>query len=552
MSPSRSLSIVALLGASLVTGALAQQPPPPPPGGPVVDVTPKLVQVALFKNGLAMLVTEVEVPAGAERLRVRPLPAPVHGTFWITTSSDQVTVPEVIAAREEVTDELPALTVPEMLLANVGREVVLVVEEGEVKGTLVSVPQDEVQLAAPDDRFSAPLGPRASVVVVKTPDGVVALERSAVKRVAFAGPELKTTWRRAREGASLLLRVKGAQPGARATISWLARGLAWAPTYRVDVSTPTDGVMAGATTIVNDLVDLEDVPVSLISGFPNLAFSGVSSPLALSGGFDAFAQELAMAGREGASRRESVMTQQAVMSNFRPGRVEVDVTPMAGETAEDLYFHELGRLTLAKGQRASVSLFQAKVAYEHVHRWEVPDLLLNEYDQYRSMRGQQEQEPPQEVWHMLRLTNPLAMPWTTAPILVARGPRPLGQDICSYTSPRGKVLVKITKALAVQADQREVEVKRSRDAERWAGNSYDRVDIRGELQLVNGKSEKITVEVTKELSGAGVKAEPAAKLEVLARGLRRPNPTNRLTWTVTLEPGQEAKLVYEYQVLVRQ
>jgi len=520
----------------------------------VVDVTPKLVQVALFKNGLAMLVTEVEVPPGAERLRVRPLPAPVHGTFWITTSSDQVTVPEVIAAREEVTDELPALTVPEMLLANVGREVVLVVEGGEVKGTLVSVPQDEVRLEAPEDRFATPLGPRASVVVVRTPDGVVALERGAVKRVAFAGAELKTTWRRAREGASLLLRVKGAQPGAKATISWLARGLAWAPTYRVDVSAPTpgDGVMSGAATIVNDLLDLDDVPVSLISGFPNLSFSGVSSPLGLSGGFDVFAQELAMAGREGSSRRESVMTQQAVMSNFRPSRTEVDVAPMPGEGAEDLYFHELGRLTLARTQRASVSLFQTKVAYEHVHRWEVPDLLLNEYDQYRSMRGQQEQEPPQEVWHMLRLTNPLAMPWTTAPILVARGPRPLGQDVCSYTSPRGKVLVKITKALSVQADQREVEVKRSRDAERWAGNSYDRVDIKGELLLVNGKSEKIAVEVTKELSGSSVRAEPAAKLEVLARGLRRPNPTNRLTWTVTLEPGQEAKLVYEYQVLVRQ
>lgn len=546
----RSLSIVALLCASLVTGALAQQPPPPP-GGPVVDVTPKLVQVALFKNGLAMLVTEVEVPPGAERLRVRPLPAPVHGTFWITTSTDQLTVPEVIAAREVVTDEVPALTVPEMLVANVGREVVLVVEGGEVKGTLVSVPQDEVLLDAPADRFAAPLGPRASVVVVRTADGVVTLERGAVRRVAFAGAELKTTWPRARTGASLLLRVKGAQPGATATISWLARGLAWAPTYRVDVSTPGEGVMSGATTIVNDLVDLEDVPVSLISGFPNLSFSGVTSPLGLSGGFDAFAQELAMAGREGASRRESVMTQQAIMSNFAPRHVEVDVGPAAGE-AEDLYFHELGRLTLAKGQRASVSLFQTKTAYEHVHRWEVPD-LLNEYDQYRSYRGQpEEREAPQEVWHMLRLTNPLAMPWTTAPILVARGPRPLGQDICSYTAPRGKVLVKITKALTVQADQREVETARKRDAERWAGNSYDRVDIRGELQLVNGKSEKITVEVTKELSGAGVKAEPAARLEVLARGLRRPNPTNRLTWTVTLEPGQEAKLAYEYQVLVRQ
>lgn len=552
MSPSRSLPLVALLGASLLTGAMAQEPPPPP-GGPVVDVSPRLVQVALFKNGLAMLVTEVEVPPGAERLRVRPLPAPVHGTFWITTSSDQVTVPEVVAAREEVTDELPALTVPEMLLANVGREVVLVVEGGEVKGTLVSVPQDEVSLDAPEDRFAAPLGPRASVVVVQTADGAVALERGAVRRVAFAGDTLKTTWRRARTGASLLLRVKGAQPGAKATISWLARGLAWAPTYRVDVSTPADGVMSGATTIVNDLIDLEDVPVSLISGFPNLSFSGVTSPLGLSGGFDVFAQELALAGREGASRRESVMTQQAVMSNMYVGRgaPAPEVAPMPGEGAEDLYFHELGRLTLAKGQRASVSLFQTKVAYEHVHRWEVPD-LLNEYDQYRSARGQPGEEAPQEVWHMLRLTNPLAMPWTTAPILVARGPRPLGQDICSYTSPRGKVLVKITKALSVQADQREVETKRTRDAERWAGNSYDRVDIKGELQLVNGKSEKITVEVTKELSGTSVRAAPAATLETLARGLRRPNPTNRLTWTITLEPGQEAKLVYEYQVLVRQ
>lgn len=535
----RTLAVLGLLVAPI----LAQE---------AKDAAPKLAQVALFKNGLAMIVTEIAVPDGAEWVRVRPLPAPMHGTFWVTSSTDNLAMGEVIATKDEVEEQVDAMTVTEMLLANVGRDVIITVDADQYNGKLISVPQDPVA-DPPADRFASPLPARANLVLVETARGVVALDRASVKRVAFdshdGAPAVK--WSRKRQGASLLLHVKNAQAGAKVVVSWLERGLSWAPTYRMDVSKDDEGSMEATATIVNDLLDLSDTPISLISGFPNLAFSGVTSPLALGGGFDAFAQEVAVMAN-GNPRRESVMTQQAIMSNSYSPEVEIRggaTEAMPGQAEEDLYFYDLGKVTLKRGQRASMPLFTAKTPYKHVYRWEIPD-YVNQYDQYAY--GNQQKEEPEVVWHSLRMVNPLSMPWTTAPTLVTKDGRPLGQDTCFYTAPRAQTLVKVTKALSIHAEQREFETRRERDAERWGGYVYDKITIKGELSLKNFKDEKVEVEISKELSGTMTACDPKGDIEILARGLRRLNPTNRLTWCVPVEQGKETKLTYEYQVLVRQ
>ncbi len=516
------------------------------------DAAPRLSQVALFKNGLAMIVTEVDIPEGAEWVRVRPLPSPMHGTFWVTSSADSVSMAEVVATRDEVDEQVDAMTVTEILLANVGRVVVLTVGEDRYEGKLLSVPQDPIPQPSAD-RFASPLPPRADLVLIETANGVVALNRGSVARIAFGskdGPP-STTWSRKRQGASLLLHTKDAKPGAKVVISYLERGLSWAPTYRMDVSNDGEGALEATATIVNDLLDMKDTPVLLISGFPNLAFAGVTSPLALGGSFDAFAQEIAAAPQMG-MRRESVMTQQAVLSNAYQPEWEMHrgaTEAMPGQAEEDMYFYELGKVTLVRGQRASIPLFTAKTPYKHVYRWEIPD-YVNQYDAYTY--GAQGQPQAEEVWHSLRMTNTLAMPWTTAPVLVTKGGRPLGQDTCFYTAPRAQTLVKVTKALGIHAEQREFETRRERDAERWGGYVYDRITIKAELVLTNYKDEKAEVEISKEFSGKMTACEPAGDVKALARGLRRLNPTNRLTWCVPVEAGQETKLTYEYEVLVRQ
>ena len=61
----------------------------------------------------------------------------------------------------------------------------------------------------------------------------------------------------------------------------------------------------------------------------------------------------------------------------------------------------------------------------------------------------------------------------------------------------------------------------------------------------------ITLEITKTLSGEVKSSQPEAKIEKLARGLRRVNTTAKLTWTIELKTDEHKEIGYSYDVYVR-
>jgi hypothetical protein len=119
-----------------------------------------------------------------------------------------------------------------------------------------------------------------------------------------------------------------------------------------------------------------------------------------------------------------------------------------------------------------------------------------------------------------------------------------------YTPPKGKTTLKITQAVSVKAEQGEFETNRKRNAAEFHGTSYDLVTIDGKLTVTNFKSERITLEITKKLSGEVKQSQPEAKVETLAKGLRRVNPNKKFTWTIDLDAGESEKLEYTYEVYV--
>ena len=74
-------------------------------------------------------------------------------------------------------------------------------------------------------------------------------------------------------------------------VSYLARGMAWAPSYRVDISDPKTLTLEQSAVIKNELADLDDAAVFLISGFPSTQFAHVTSPLSTRTSWAAFFQE---------------------------------------------------------------------------------------------------------------------------------------------------------------------------------------------------------------------------------------------------------------------
>jgi hypothetical protein len=294
---------------------------------------------------------------------------------------------------------------------------------------------------------------------------------------------------------------------------------------------------------------LKQTDVELIAGFPHLQFGHVPSPFSLT----PLEQVLEQLRRRG--RRD----EPAVLSNVLTQRVGFAARPVApavslpaaavmGEAAEDLYFYRLPQVSLKKGERGYYPLFAGRVPYEHLYTWDIPD-YIDEQNRYRD----EQSEKLQIVWHALKLTNTTGNPWTTAAAMTIQDGRVLGQDTVRYTPPRASTELKITQAVAIDAQQNEYEIERRRNAANYHGRSYDLVTIKGELAVTNYKDQPIALKTTKALSGEVHGADGDPEIVKLARGLRQVNPRSQLVWQIDVPPGRDetVQITYTYQVYTR-
>ena len=258
---------------------------------------------------------------------------------------------------------------------------------------------------------------------------------------------------------------------------------------------------------------------------------------------------------ESRGRQSHVMTQRAVTYNYasyEAPAVPGYSTASEGAVAEDLFLYPLENVTLKKKETAWIPLFTEKMPYEHIYTWKIGDYMdQNENYQHSRNRNQDEEGEEEEVWHCCRLKNTLEMPLTTSAAEFIKDGQFVGQDICYYTAPGAETTIKINRAMNVLAKEGEVELERTRNAEKFHGYSYDLVKVRGELKMKNRLDKMIKLEAEKNLSGEVSETSPEAKDVKTAKGLKQINPKHVLTWDLELEPGEEKTVNYTYQVYIR-
>jgi hypothetical protein len=524
-----------------------------------------LKRVALFKNGFGFFVREGALSEAQRAVLLGPFAAPAHGTFWLSTPS-RAQLASVIARQVMVSRKIEARTTYELLRANVGKSVVLGEYGGGLVGTILSFASDRPPIPGPDpyamgvgsrEGDSFPPGP-GEFMLLDTPAGIVAVGAGGYGQVRFMSRDLNTTLLVDDPQVQLEAVLSAPTRGDWLSVSYLARGITWAPSYLIDITDPKQARLSAKAEIINEGEDLDGTHVDLVTGFPNLEFADVLSPMSMKTNLAQFLQSLAA----GPTRLDmSIMTQNVAgyaeaprggrggggaMGGFSmPGYGAA----AAGQVAEDLFLYPIENVTLKKNETGYYPLFTEAVPYTEFYEWQIGD-YLNPEGYYAPQRG--DQEPQREiVWHSIRLTNTMEMPWTTAPAQLMKDGQIIGQDTLKYTAPTSKGTVRITQAVGVKAEQTEVEVNREREAIRLYGDSFDRVTITGTLRATNYTKEPISLEVAKELSGDVKETVPKAEDVTLARGLKAMNPAHELTWKIELKPGDGKEITYTYQALIR-
>ena len=530
-----------------------------------IAVESRIVSVRMFKNGLAVVERTLEVSAPGV-YRVADVPEPIHGTFWIESEAKA----DVRMTTREL--EMPARADANLQEDLAGRDVLVHLREPQAPSIAGKVRKIEPPRVGSAGRLAEPAGdygasayrpgwpsgswmppaatPGTRFLVLETEKGHALIDPAQVGWIEVQGATAAVK----RRMPVLVFDVKevGKKP-ATILISYLARGMAWAPSYRVDISDPATLTLRQSAVVKNELVDLEDAELSLISGFPNIEFGHVTSPLSLATGLQQFFTQLnERHPAPGHASLGNAVMQQAVMSNDRGGG-GADLAAVPGGEGPDVHYQSIGRRTLAAGDALSLEVASATAAYDRIVEWRVPDArsaegtLANEYE-----RQQRPEDYEDAAWDAIRFKNPLGFPMTTAPALFVAKGRFLGESMSGWTNAGEEAVLRVTKALSVRTRCVENEAEGGERAVlNIGGNNYRKVVVKGVASINNHRAEAVHMLIRRRFSGELVEAEGSPKKTLREEGVYSVNKRSELVWDMVIAAGEEKTLAYRYEVLVR-
>lgn len=520
--------------------------------------------IGLFKNGLAYVKRTLTVEKPGLYM-IADVPEPVYGTFWVESSAKVTVRSTTVETTEEL--ELPSLSIVDDFA---GREVTVHLKgenlSSPIKGTLLSpAPLKRKEWnrnynpnpygsfngysQGRPNMFSPPRPGR--FLQLRTDKGVTTLDSSIIAYVE--SDAVNAT--RAVVKPALIFDVESAGANEngeiRVEISYLTKGMSWAASYLVDIQDERTMTILQKAVIKNELVDFNQTEIKLISGFPNIKFAHVVSPLSPRTNWSAFFQQLNQRIQPNHNVTSNVATQQAVAYNRRPG--DADVAHFPGQEGEgvDIHYQSVGKLAMDVGDALALDVAKESVEYESVVLWDIPDnrqangQYVNEYE-----RRNNPEKYEGSLWDSLRFKNPFPFPMTTAAATFVKSGRFLGESISFWVNPGQTTVVKTTKALSVRAMSSEKEIPDTRERLIIFGRRYQKTQVEGTLTIKNTRKEPVTLLIKRQFSGELLNADGSPKSELREEGVYSVNKRNQLSWEIHLEPGEEKTMNYRYEVLV--
>jgi len=530
-------------------------------------VSAKIESVGLFKNGLASVQAVVAVP-GTGDFRWDEVPHPLHGSFWIESDCEveaesTVRRVEADAARTPPTGNLQ--------LDLAGQEVTVTTKSTAgppsqpLTGTVWSLPAPDPQGKWGTDydwmtgganrywwsyRRAEPGQPAApttgSFLVLVQPDGSRSfIDQASIATVTTTKPAAKSM----RDRPVVVFHVRKAPPkGGTINVHYLTRGMAWLPAYRVELGGNGKLALRMAAQVRNELMDLAETEVKLISGFPNVRFANVDSPLDPTVSLAEFFRQVAQGPAEpGLNIASNFIVSQSVGPMRR-----AESTPLLGpadepgRASDDLHFRSIGRRSLHPGDTLSLDVAHAEAAFERIVDWTIPDRRNDQGRYDRNTQASADDAP----WDAVRFQNPFDFPMTTAAVMVIDGGAFRGQSETHWTNPGQPASIRITRALSVRTAVSEVEEEGARETVWIGGNDYQRTRVKGTLDMENFRDREVTMVVRSQLSGELLEASDKPKASLRPEGAVQVNPQRELEWTVKLAPKATKSLTFRYHVLV--
>lgn len=563
-------------------------------------------RVVVFKDGYALFVKKGTATADAEgRVFTDQVPeGAVLGCFWATGNSKVLSMrAEWDERQEDRATETNCVSTLELLRVNKGKMVKLGLNgtpASVVSGTVIDVldlppdTKDPGLALAPLASISssthwshiAAANPTAKEVVKElTPRGghLLVIDTVDQGRLVMPVGEIRTL-----SGAELVTKMtrhemvstrskrlsfdmgkEFAGKNSDLQIYYFSEGVRWIPTYRVAADKADKADISLQGEILNEAEDIAGAALDLVVGVPNFRFKTTPSPLALE---QVLRNSLAaavpglMGGNAYASQSFSNRAGERMGGAEEGGAVALAPELAAGAQA-DMFVYSAPTLSLKKGARATIPLWQNRVALRNIYTLDIK-VVRDSHSGYAVDRdpnqaGRHPKSPlkfaENEVWHQFELANSGNVPWTTGAALIMRGNVPLGQELLTYTPLAGKTLLPVTVAINMCGNIKEEELARQQNAITWDGYQYALVRKKATITVSNFRTEKSVTRVTVAIGG---KAEKPSNEGIVKLNDSRPedwqngdwrgvNNHSDVSWDLEMAPGEIKTLTFEFSFYIR-
>jgi hypothetical protein len=464
-------------------------------------------EVTVFKDGHALVLRQGSVATNARGdVELFELPAPVLGAFWPYSAEDGATLRAVTAGATTIDGERPVRGLWELLEQNLGATVAFRDTSNErIEGVVESLipegsagPGPMVAVRIRDTLRLTPVGQMRDLTFL-TGD----IDRTATENTTCNTLTIDLDW-----GAD------DASPASEAEVGlmYLQRGLRWIPGYRITIDGNGAARVELQATLVNELIDLDDVTMNLVIGAPSFAFAGTPDPIGLQEQIAQLGRHFDPRAQTGQAMGQALMTQ-ARFGERREYQAEAGAPPSpevigSGRT-EDLFVFTLTGVSLKQGERMVIPVAQYDATYEDVFRLDLP--LAPPPFAWQHFNTQQQREAARlmhrpRARHIIRLTNGDQYPITTAPALVMAGgrgeaARVLAQGLIPYTPARATADLAINEAFDIEFEQSEREVERRMNDTIFNGSHFHYARLAASMTLTNHRDTPVRMEVTRYVLG---------------------------------------------------
>jgi hypothetical protein len=508
----------------------------------------KIVKVDLFKNGLCIIERIVDLPDKGE-WEVLDTVEPIHGTFW--TESD-VPVEAHCVKKEFFLEENTCNN----KLFDRHRTVMYDILLGR-KIRYHHQSRDETTVGVVESIDSSNL-------LLKTETGFALLKVDNAYMIETLDKAENLPVLRKVKIPVLNLSVRGVQAEGKCfpvKVKYIAHGLTWTPSYKVDIATGAKKLKLTQKAVIrNEVEGFENADTRVISGFPHVVFGTVRSPLKED--LSAFFNQVNSAGRDTPGYYTGTV---ATGINYRYSERTQFTTQETGSAA-DLHFLPLGKLSLGKDEAMTLSLGKGDAEYAEIALWEIPD-FREEYGSYipYERRRNKDKSMEDEVWNILRFTNPLGRSLTSAVVTCWRDGNFVGQDTLSFASPKEEVSVRtnLSASIRVKALEEERPVDKNRKISKipsaqekeetryYEGSVYYKRDVEGTLRISSQRAEEATMEIRNDISGEFLDSDLHAEVIADENSLLNLNPGKVLIWKIVLKPHEKRTIKYRYCLWTR-